>query len=237
MQFLKLVLRNALRHKLRTALTVLGLLVAVAVLRPAPDRGRRLVRGRERRRARSPRDAQRDLARLPDAAALPREDPRGAGGEAVRVRELVRRHLPGPKKFFPQFAVDAHTVFRDVSRVPLRRGREARVPARPPRRDRRPQARRPTASRSATRCRCAARSSPATGVHGARRSTTAPRRAPTPRQMFFHWEYLNETMKRRLPRRADQVGRVRGADRRPGALGGRSRRRSTRSSGTRPPRR
>src|SRR6185503_14600703 len=25
-------------------------------------------------------------------------------------------------------------------------------------------------------------------------------------QMFFHWEYLNETMKQRSPRRADQVG-------------------------------
>ena len=27
--------------------------------------------------------------------------------------------------------------------------------------------------------------------------------------MFFHWEYLNETMKQRSPRRADQVGHLR----------------------------
>ena len=29
------------------------------------------------------------------------------------------------------------------------------------------------------------------------------------RQIFFHWDYLNETMKKRFPRRADQVGRLR----------------------------
>jgi putative ABC transport system permease protein len=35
--------------------------------------------------------------------------------------------------------------------------------------------------------------------HGARRSTDR-------NQFFFHWDYLNETMKKNFPRRADQVG-------------------------------
>ncbi len=47
MHLFKLIFRNIFRHKLRTGLTVLGIVVAILVVRIALHRRRRLVRGRE----------------------------------------------------------------------------------------------------------------------------------------------------------------------------------------------
>src|SRR5580765_1796613 len=191
-----------------------------AVLRPAPDRGRRLVRRGERRRARSPRHAQRHLARLSDAAALPREGPRGAGGEAGGRRELVRRHLPGPEEVFSAVRGGCRAVLRDVPGVPLRRGREARVPARSARRSGRPQARRDLRLQGRRHAAAARHDLPRRlELHGAR---------DLRRRRDAH-RHLADVLPLGLSQRDDEAagaaarrpGRgVRGADRRPGALGG-----------------
>ena len=73
-----LVLKNAFRHKLRTSLTVVGIVVAITafgLLRTIVDAW---YAGAEATVVGAPGHAQRDLAGLPDAAHLRAEDPPGA---------------------------------------------------------------------------------------------------------------------------------------------------------------
>jgi putative ABC transport system permease protein len=205
-QFLKLVGRNALRHKLRTGLTVLGLVIAVlsfGLLLPvggawspgahaaAPDR---LVT--------------RNAVSLVFPMPLHYRDKLRAveGVKGVAAANWFGGQYQDPKNFFPQFAVDAAPYFAMY--------REFRIPEDEMRaflRDR----------RGAVVGRKLAR------IHGFKLGDTVPLKgtiypgewsftvraifdgadsSTDTSQMFFHWEYVNETMKKRVARRADQVG-------------------------------
>ena len=183
MQFLKLILRNALRHKLRTGLTVLGLVVAIlafGLLQTVVDAW---YAGAES--AAPNRLVTRNAISLTFPMPLHYRDKiRGVRRRARgRRRELVRRHLPGPEELLPAVRDRPGAVLRDVPGVPAQGGRAARVPARPQGRGDRAQARRDLRVQDR-------RHDPAAGhdlpghlvVHGARRSTTARRRRPTPRR-------------------------------------------------------
>jgi len=205
-QFLKLIVRNALRHKLRTGLTVLGLVIAVLSFgllqtvvgawyaganNAAPDR---LVT--------------RNAISLVFPMPLHyREKIRAVPGvKRVGTANWFGGIYQDPKKFFPQFAVDAVQYFEmypeyrfaeEEKRAFLRERRGAVVGRK------------------------------LAETYGFKVGDTLPLRGTifpgdwsfTVRaiydgaeartdtsQMFFHWDYLNETMKRRVPRRADQVG-------------------------------
>ena len=140
-----LVLRNAFRHKLRTALTMVGIVVAIW---RSGCCGRSSMRGTP---ARTPRSSARlitrnaDLARVLAAAQLRAEDPAGATGvAAVSWANWFGGVYITESNFFPQFAVDAGHLPRHVSGVSCSHAEKRRgVPARPPGRDRRAQARRP----------------------------------------------------------------------------------------------
>ena len=63
-----------------------------------------------------------------------------------------------------------------------------------------------TAGRSVTRSRCAARSTRARGRSRCAASTTAPTSGTDQSTFFFHFDYLNEAIKKIYPRRGDQTG-------------------------------
>jgi putative ABC transport system permease protein len=205
-QFFILVARNALRHKLRTGLTLLGLVIAVLSFgllqtvvgawyaganAAAPDR---LVT--------------RNAISLVFPMPLHyREKVRAVPGvKRVGAANWFGGIYQDPKKFFPQFAVDGAQYFEMYPEY-----RFVEEEKRAFLRDR----------RGAVVGRKLAQ------THGFKVGDTLPLRGTifpgdwsfTVRaiydgaeartdtsQMFFHWEYLNETMKRRVPRRADQVG-------------------------------
>ena len=164
-----LILRNALRHKLRTLLTVVGIVVAIVafgLLRTVVDAW---YAGANASSIGATRHAQRGVARLLDAAQLCAEDPAGRRRRVGVVGELVRRRLHQRAQLLSAVRDRAGELSRHVSRVRAVGRRAQGVRHRPRRRDRRTQARRrSTAGRSATRSRCAARSSPALDVHAAR---------------------------------------------------------------------
>jgi putative ABC transport system permease protein len=206
MHFLKLVLRNALRHKLRTGLTVLGLVVAIVsfgLLQTVVDAWYAGAEG-----AAPTRLVTRNAVSLVFPLPLSYRDKiRGVDGvRAVSYGNWFGGIYQDPKNFFPQFAVDAATYF-DLYR-------EYRVPDEDFKaflRDR----------KGAIVGRKLA------DTYGFRVGDTLPIRGTIfagtweftvrgvydgaePKtdtsQLFFHWDYLNETVKKRSRGRADQVG-------------------------------
>ena len=202
----KLIARNAFRHRLRTLLTLAGLAIAVlayGLLQTVVDAwyagaaaasGTRLVT--------------RNAISLVFPMPLHYRDKIRAvpGVKRVGTANWFGGIYQDPKKFFPQFAVDAAQYFEMYPEY-----RFAEEEKRAFLRDR----------RGAVVGRKLAE------TYGFRVGDTLPLRGTifpgdwsfTVRaiyegaeartdtsQMFFHWDYLNETMKRRVPRRADQVG-------------------------------
>ena len=206
MHFLKLILRNTLRHKLRTGLTVLGLVVAFlsfGLLQSIVDAW---YHGAE---AAAPnRLITRNAVSL--TISLPvhyREKVRAVDGvKTVAGANWFAGVYKDPKNFFPQFAVEPVPYF---SMYP-----EYRIPNAEFRafmRDR----------KGAVVGRKLAQ------THGFKVGDVVPLRgtifpgnwefvvraiydageAKTDTSLFFfHWDYLNETMKKRFPLRTNQVG-------------------------------
>lgn len=206
MHFLKLILKNTLRHKLRTGLTVLGIVVAIlafGLLRTVVDAwyagaeaasATRLVT----RNAISlvfplPINYQERIRRVSDVAAISHAN--WFGG--VYITE---------KNFFPQFAVDGKSYFELYPEYLI-----------------------PPADMKAfmtDRKGCVIGRKLA-NTYGFKIGDTVPLRGTifpgtwsfTVRaiydgaeartdtsQFFFHWDYLNETLKKTVARRANQVG-------------------------------
>jgi putative ABC transport system permease protein len=206
MQFLKLVLRNALRHKLRTGLTVLGLVVAVlafGVLQTVVDAWYAGAKG-----AAPDRLVTRNAISLVFPMPLHyREKIRGvAGVRTVGAANWFGGVYQDPKNFFPQFAIDAGPYFAMYPeyRVPedeLRaflRDRQGVVIGR---------------KLAATYGFKIGDVVPLQGtIYAGTWSFTvraiydgAEAKTDTS-QFFFHWDYLNETLKKKFPGRSDQVG-------------------------------
>jgi putative ABC transport system permease protein len=206
MHFLKLILRNALRHRLRTGLTVLGLVVAIlsfGLLQTVVDAWYAGAEG-----AAPTRLVTRNAVSLVFPLPLSYRDKiRGVDGvRAVSYGNWFGGIYQDPKNFFPQFAIDGATYFdlyRDY-RIPeeefkaFLRDRKGAVVGRK-----------------------------LADTYGFEVGDTLPLRGTiyagtwefTVRaiydgaeaktdtsQLFFHWDYLNETVKQRSRGRADQVG-------------------------------
>jgi len=206
MQLLKLILRNTLRHKLRTGLTLLGLVIAVlsfGLLQTVVDAW---YAGAD---AASP---NRLVTRNSISLVFPmplhyRDKIRAVDGvQSVAAANWFGGIYQDPKKFFPQFAIDAvpYLAMYPEYRVPedeLRaflRDRKGAIVGR---------------KLSQSYGFQVGDVLPLTGaIYPGNWSFTvraiydgAEAKTDTA-QMFFHWDYLNETMKVRIPRRAEQVG-------------------------------
>lgn len=206
MHFLKLILRNAMRHKLRTGLTVLGLVVAFlsfGLLQSIVDAW---YHGAE---AAAP---NRLITRNAVSLTIPlpvhyREKVRAVDGvKTVAAANWFAGVYKDPKNFFPQFAVEAVPYFAMYPEYRLQED-EFRAFLR----DR----------KGAVVGRKLAQ------TYGFKVGDTVPLKgtifpgnwefvvraiydagdAKTDTSLFFfHWDYLNETMKQRAPARASQAG-------------------------------
>jgi putative ABC transport system permease protein len=206
MYLLKLILRNALRHKLRTLLTVLGLLVAIlsfGLLQTVVDAWYTGANS-----AAPDRLVTRSAVSL--VVPLPvhyRDKIRAIDGvRSVASANWFAGVYQEPKNFFPQFAIDPVTY---LAMYP-----EYRI--------------HPDQLRDFMRDRKGAViGRKLADTYGFKLGDVVPLRGTifagnwefvvraiyegaTPKtdtsQFFFHWEYLNETVRARAPQRANQVG-------------------------------
>src|SRR5918999_1681135 len=206
MHFLKLIARNALRHKLRTGLTVLGLIVAFlsfGLLQTIVDAWYAGAEG-----AAPDRLITRNAVSL--VVPLPihyRDKIRAIDGvKTVAGANWFAGVYQDPKNFFPQFAVDPVPYF---SMFP-----EYRIPEDELRAFMRDRKGAIVGRKLAT-------------THGWKVGDAVPLKGTIfpgnwefvirgiydageaktdTSQFFFHWDYLNETMRTRAPLRANQVG-------------------------------
>ena len=111
MQFLKLILRNALRHKLRTALTVLGLVVAILSFGLLQTVVGAWYAGADS--AAPTRLVTRNAISLVFPLPISYRDKIRAvdGVRAVSYANWFAGVYQDPKNFFPQFAVEPRTYF------------------------------------------------------------------------------------------------------------------------------
>jgi putative ABC transport system permease protein len=206
MYFLKLVLRNVLRHKLRTGLTVLGIFVAVVafgLLRTVVDAW---FAGAES--ASNTRLITRNSISLVFALPITYQERirQVRGVNRISHANWFGGIYGSEKNFFPQFAVDARTYFELYP--------EYLIP--------------PEQTKAFLRDRkgCAVGRKLA-DTYGFRIGDVVPLRGTIfpgnwefvvraiydgaeaktdTSQFFFHWDYLNETLKKTVPRRANSVG-------------------------------
>jgi putative ABC transport system permease protein len=203
---LKLLFRNAFRHRLRTLLTVVG--VAIAIL--AFGMLRTLIGAWYQGVEAS--SATRLITRNAISLVFPlplsyleriRQVP---GVQAVSYGNWFGGVYVDRKNFFPNFAVDADTYLGLYPEFVLTPGEKADFV-----RDRRGAVAGSNLARKfgwkiGDQITLQGTIFPGNwdlvlrGIYrGARRSTDR-------NQFFFHWDYLNETMKKNFPRRADQIG-------------------------------
>jgi putative ABC transport system permease protein len=205
MHALKLIVKNAFRHKLRTALTVIGLMVAVlayGLLQTVVDAWY----------------AGADAAsktRLVTRSAISLVFPLPVSYEA-RIRGIegittvARSSWFGgvykePKNFFPQFAIsdnylDLYTEFvlPEADRLAWNRDRRGALVGR--------QLADQYGFKVGDVIPIRGTIYPGTWEFVVRGIFDGSDSARITRQMFFHWEYLNESLRKLAARRADQVG-------------------------------
>ena len=205
MHLIKLILRNALRHKLRTGLTMLGLVVAIlsfGLLQTVVDAWYAGAEGAAPNRL---------ITRNAVSLVVPlplhyRDKIRSVEGvKAVAAANWFAGVYQDPKNFFPQFAVDPvyFSMFPEY-RIPDAQFR-AFV------RDR----------KGAVVGRKLAQSYgfkvgdvvplkgtifPGTWTFVVRGIYDGADAKTDTTQFFFHWDYLNETLKMRAPARANKIG-------------------------------
>jgi len=205
-QFLKLILRNALRHKLRTALTVLGLVVAILSFGLLQTVVGAWYAGADS--AAPTRLVTRNAISL--VFPLPisyREKIRAVDGvRAVSYANWFAGIYQDPKNFFPQFAVEPRTYFDMYPdyRVPpdefaaFLRDRKGAVIGRKLANTHNLKVGDVMPLRGTI--------FPGTWEFTVRAIYDGAEAKTDTSQMFFHWEYLNESVKKRSRNRADQIG-------------------------------
>ncbi|MEM5433345.1 ABC transporter permease [Cupriavidus oxalaticus] len=205
MYALKLITRNALRHKLRTALTVLGLVIAVlafGLLRTVIDAWYAGASA-----ASSARLVTRNAISLVFPLPLSYESRiRGVDG----VTSVARSNWFGgvyrdPKNFFAQFAVSDNYldlypefVVPEQQRADYQRDRKGALVGR--------QLADQFGFKIGDVIPIKGTIYPGTWEFVVRGIMEGRDESIITKQMVFHWEYLNETIRKKTPRQADQVG-------------------------------
>lgn len=206
MQFLKLILRNALRHRLRTALTLLGLVVAIlsfGLLQTVVDAWYAGAAG-----AAPTRLVTRNAVSLVFPLPLSYRDQIRAvdGVRAVSHATWFAGIYQDPKNFFPQFAIEPHTYFPIYPEFLLAphefaaflRDRKGAVIGRKLAGTYHLGIGDPLPLRGTIY--------PGTWEFTVRAIYDGVDAKTDTSQMFFHWEYFNETVKKRSRSSADQIG-------------------------------
>ncbi|MRR09180.1 ABC transporter permease [bacterium] len=206
MQVLKLIARNALRHKLRTGLTLVGMVVAVVafgLLRTVVD-----AWYANSESASATRLVTRNAISLVFPLPLSYKPKIRAieGIKSLSYANWFGGIYKEPKNFFPQFAIDAATYFdmypefvlnEDEKRDFLRDRRGAVVG-------------RKLADTYGFRVGDSVTLKgtifPGEWSFVVRAIYEGATKKTDQSQFFFHWDYLNETIKKKVPRRADQIG-------------------------------
>ena len=206
MQFLKLILRNALRHKLRTALTVLGLVVAILSFGLLQTVVGAWYAGADS--AAPTRLVTRNAISLVFPLPISYRDKIRAvdGVRAVSYANWFAGVYQDPKNFFPQFAVEPRTYFDmypDYLVLPdeftaFLRDRKGAVIGRKLANTHNLKVGDVMPLRGTI--------FPGTWEFTVRAIYDGAEAKTDTSQMFFHWEYLNESVKKRSRNRADQVG-------------------------------
>ena len=206
MYFAKLVLRNALRHKLRTGLTVLGIFVAIlsfGLLRTVVEAWFAGAEG-----ASNTRLITRNSISLVFPLPIAYQDRIRQIGGVVRVSHAnwFGGIYVSEKNFFPQFAVDAKSYLELYPEylVPPEQKKAFLL-------DRKGC----TVGRKLTDIygfkvgdvvQLRGTIFPGTWEFVVRAIYDGAEAATDTSQFFFHWDYLNETLKKTVPRRANSVG-------------------------------
>jgi putative ABC transport system permease protein len=206
MHFFKLILRNALRHKLRTGLTVLGLVVAslsFGLLQSIVDAW---YHGAD---AAAPnRLITRNAVSL--TITLPvhyREKVRAIDGvKTVAATNWFAGVYQDPKNFFPQFAVEPVPYFSMYPEYRLQedefraflRDRKGAVVGR--------KLAQTYGFKVGDTVPLKGTIFPGNWEFVVRAIYDAGRADTDTSLFFFHWDYLNETVKQRMPQRANQAG-------------------------------
>ena len=206
MHFLKLILRNTLRHRLRTALTVVGLVVAFlsfGLLQTIVDAWYAGAEGAAPNRL---------ITRNAVSLVVPlpvhyREKVRGVDGvKTVAAANWFAGVYQDPKNFFPQFAIEAvpylsmfpeYVIAEDELRAFLRDRKGAIVGRK---------LARTHGWKIGDAVPLKGTIFPGNWEFVVRAIYDAGEAKTDTSQFFFHWEYLNETMRARMPQRANQVG-------------------------------
>ncbi len=205
MYLLKLILRNALRHKLRTGLTMLGIIVAVlafGLLQTVVDAWYAGAQS-----ASSARLVTRSSISLMFPLPLSYEGRiRGvAGVQAVARTNWFGAIYREPRNFFAQFAVSDNYldlypefVLPDDQRQAYLRDRKGCLIGR--------QLADQYGFKVGDVLPLRGTIYPGNWEFVVRGIFDGVDETKVTRQMLFHWEYFNETLKQRTPRRGDQVG-------------------------------
>ena len=206
MYFWKLVLRNALRHKLRTGLTVLGIFVAIVafgLLRTVVEAWFAGAEG-----ASNTRLITRNSISLVFSLPIAYEDRIRQIGGVVRVSHAnwFGGIYVSEKNFFPQFAVDAKSYLELYPEylVPPEQMKAFLL-------DRKGcMVGRKLADIHGFKVgdvvQLRGTIFPGTWEYVVRAIYEGAEAATDTSQLFFHWDYLNETLKKTVPRRANLVG-------------------------------
>jgi putative ABC transport system permease protein len=206
MHFFKLIMRNGLRHRLRTALTVLGLVVAFLSFGLLQTIVGAWYAGAEG--AAPNRLITRNAVSL--VVPLPvhyREKIRGVEGvKTVAMANWFAGVYQDPKNFFPQFAVDPVPYFSMFPefRIPdeqfqaFMRDRKGAIVGR--------KLAQTYGFKLGDAVPLKGTIFPGNWEFIVRAIYDGAESKTDTSQFFFHWNYLNETMRQRSPQRANQVG-------------------------------
>jgi len=205
MHLIKLILRNALRHKLRTGLTMLGLVVAIlsfGLLQTVVDAWYAGAEGAAPNRL---------ITRNAVSLVVPlplhyRDKIRSVEGvKAVAAANWFAGVYQDPKNFFPQFAVDPvyFSMFPEY-RIPdaqfraFVRDRKGAVVGR--------KLAQTYGFKVGDVVPLKGTIFPGTWTFVVRGIYDGADAKTDTTQFFFHWDYLNETLKMRAPARANKIG-------------------------------
>jgi putative ABC transport system permease protein len=205
MYLLNLILRNALRHKLRTSLTVLGMVVAVLAFGLLQTVVGAWYANSEQ--ASPTRLVTRNSISLVFPLPLAyRAKIRAIDGvRAIGFANWFGGIYKEPKNFFPQFAIDDNYldlypefVIDEAGKREFQRNRKGCVIGRKVAEEH--------GLKVGDTMTLKGTIYPGEWDFVVSAIYTGATRNTDRTQMFMHWEYINETLKRVAPRRADQVG-------------------------------
>src|SRR5437773_1038626 len=206
MYFLRLVVKNALRHKLRTTLTIVGIVVAISafgLLRTVIDAWYAGANASSSARLVT-RNAVSLVFALPlNYAQRIRQVP---GVTAVSWANWFGGVYISERNFFPQFAVDAPTyldiypefVLSAEEKKAFLTDRQGAIAGR--------RLAEQYGWKVGDQIPLRGTIFPGTWTFNLRGIYDGATRSTAESQMLFHWAYLNESVKKRFPRRGDQVG-------------------------------